>query len=152
MGRIEERLRELGLTLPPTPRPLANYVPAKRVGPFAFVSGQPSGTSDRQVTGQLGTDCTVEDGQEATRLSLLNGLAALLTVVDSLDRVVQMVRIDGLLNSAPGFNEQSAVMNGASDLAVAIFGDAGRHARSGAGVVGLPNNFTSSVSLLVEVE
>ena len=152
MGRIDERLRDLGITLPPTPVPLANYVPAKRVGSLVYVSGQPSGTADQAITGQLGTECTVADGQAATRLSLLNCLAAMLTVIDSLDRVVQLVRIDGLLNSAPGFNEQSAVMNGASDLAVEIFGEAGRHARSGAGVVGLPNNFTASVYILAEVQ
>lgn len=152
MGRIDDRLRELGITLPLTPTPLANYVPAKRVGILAVTAGQVSVTSDSEYCGQLGTERTVKEGQAAARACFLNCLASLLTVVDSLDRVVQLVRIDGLINSAPGFTGQAAVMNGASDLAVAIFGEAGKHVRTSAGVAGLPNNYSASLYITVEVE
>ncbi len=152
MGRIDDRLRELGITLPPTPTPLANYVPAKRVGILAVTAGQVSVTPDHEYRGQLGTERTVEEGQAAVRACFLNCLASLLTVVDSLDRVVQLVRIDGLINSAPGFTGQAAVMNGASDLAVAIFGEAGKHVRTSAGVAGLPNNYSASLYITAEVE
>ncbi len=152
MGRIDDRLRDLGITLPPPPTPLANYVPAKRVGSLAVTAGHVPVTPGAEYTGQLGSERTVEEGQAAARACLLNCLAALLTVVDSLDRVVQLVRIDGLVNSAPGFTGQAAVMNGASDLAVAISGEAGRHVRTSAGVAGLPNNYTASIYLTAEVE
>jgi len=151
MGRIDDRLRELGITLPATPTPIANYVPAKRVGVLAVTAGQVPVTADGEYIGQLGTDRTIEEGQAAARSCLLNCLAALLTVIDSLDQIVQLVRIDGLINSAPGFTGQAAVMNGASDLAVAIFGEAGRHVRTSAGVAGLPNNYTASLYVTAEV-
>ncbi len=152
MERIDDRLRALGIALPPTPTPIANYVPAKRVGSLAVTAGHVPVTAEGEYTGQLGTDRTIEEGQAAARACLLNCLASLLTVIDSLDRVVQLVRIDGLINSAPGFTGQAAVMNGASDLAVAIFGEAGRHVRTSAGVAGLPNNYTASLYITAEVQ
>jgi enamine deaminase RidA (YjgF/YER057c/UK114 family) len=152
MERIDDRLRALGIALPPTPTPIANYVPAKRVGSLAVTAGHVPVTAEGEYTGQLGTDRTIEEGQAAARACLLNCLASLLTVIDSLDWVVQLVRIDGLINSAPGFTGQAAVMNGASDLAVAIFGEAGRHVRTSAGVAGLPNNYTASLYITAEVQ
>ncbi len=152
MERIDDRLRALGIALPPTPTPIANYVPAKRVGSLAVTAGHVPVTAEGEYTGQLGTDRTIEEGQAAARACLLNCLASLLTVIDSLARVVQLVRIDGLINSAPGFTGQAAVMNGASDLAVAIFGEAGRHVRTSAGVAGLPNNYTASLYITAEVQ
>src|SRR6478672_133318 len=106
MGRIDDRLSELGITLPAPRAPLANYVPARRVGNLVYTAGQISGTADREVKGKLGQDLSIEQGREGARLSALNCLAALLTVIDSLDSVKQLVRVGVFVNSAAGFNEQ----------------------------------------------
>jgi enamine deaminase RidA (YjgF/YER057c/UK114 family) len=151
MGRIDDRLKELGITLPAPRAPLANYVPARRVGNLVYTAGQISGTAEREFKGKLGQDVSIEEGREAARLSALNCLAALLTVVDSLDAVKQLVRVGGFVNSAAGFDQQAAVMNGASDTFVQIFGDAGRHARTAVGVNELPLGFAVEVELIVEV-
>jgi enamine deaminase RidA (YjgF/YER057c/UK114 family) len=151
MGRIDERLRELGIQLPEPRRPMANYVPARRVGSLVFTAGQVSGTGGREHKGKLGAELSVEDGQAAARTCALNCLAALLTVLDSLDQVRQVVRVSAFVNSAPGFNQQPAVANGASDLFVDVFGDAGRHARTAVGVSDLPADFAVEVDLVVEV-
>src|SRR5258707_2768981 len=128
MGKIDDRLRELGMTLPPPRAPLANYVPARRVGNLVYTAGQVSGTAEREIKGKLGADLDVEQGREAARVCALNFLAALLTVVDSLDSVKQLLRVGAFINSAAGFNQQPAVANGASDVFVDVFGDAGKHA------------------------
>ena len=151
MGRIDDRLKELGITLPAPRAPLANYVPARRVGNLIYTAGQISGTAAREVKGKLGQDLSIEEGREGARLSALNCLAALLTVVDSLDSVKQLVRVGGFVNSAAGFDQQPAVVNGASDTFVEIFGDAGRHARTAVGVNELPLGFAVEVELIVEV-
>src|SRR4030095_4886594 len=130
MGRIDDRLHELNWTLPAPRAPLANYVPARRVGNLLYTAGQISGTVDHEVKGKLGAELSVDEGREAARVCALNCLAALLTVVDSLDAVKQLVRVGAFVNSATGFNQQPAVVNGASDLFVEVFGDAGRHART----------------------
>lgn len=151
MGRIDDRLKELGITLPAPRAPLANYVPARRVGNLVYTAGQISGTAEREVKGKLGQDLSIEEGGEGARLSALNCLAALLTVIDSLDSVKQLVRVGGFVNSAAGFDQQAAVVNGASDTFVEIFGDAGRHARTAVGVNELPLGFAVEVELIVEV-
>src|SRR6267143_7044691 len=138
MGKIDERMRELGVSVPPPRAPLANYVPAKRVGNLVYTAGQVSGTAEREIKGKLGAELSVEQGREAARMCALNCLTALLTVVDSLDSVKQLVRVGAFVNSAAGFNQQPAVANGASDLFVEIFGDAGRHVRTAVGVNELP--------------
>ncbi len=151
MGRIDERLKELGITLPAPRAPLANYVPARRVGNLIYTAGQISGTADREFKGKLGQDLEVEQGREAARLCAMNCLAALLTVLDSLDSVKQLVRVGAFVNSAAGFNQQAAVANGASDLFVEVLGDAGRHARTAVGVNELPLNFAVEVEVIAEV-
>jgi enamine deaminase RidA (YjgF/YER057c/UK114 family) len=151
MGRIDDRLRELGLSLPPPRAPMANYVPARRVGNLVYTAGQVSGTADHEIKGKVGADLTIEQGREAARVCALNCLAALLTVIDSLDSVKQLVRAGAFVNSAAGFNQQPAVANGASDLFVEVFGEAGRHARTAVGVNELPAGFAVEVELLVEV-
>jgi len=151
MGRINDRLRELGITLPPPRAPLANYVPARRVGNLIYTAGQISGTAEREIKGKLGQDMSVDQGREAARVCALNCLAALLTLVDSLDSIKQLVRVGAFVNSAAGFNQQPAVANGASDLFVEIFGDAGRHARTAVGVNELPADFAVEVELIAEV-
>ena len=151
MGRIDDRLKELGVTLPPPRAPLANYVPARRVGNLVYTAGQVSGTVEREIKGKLGAELTVEQGREAARMCALNCLAALLTVLGSLDGVKQLVRVGAFVNSAAGFNQQPMVANGASDLFVDIFGDAGRHARTAVGVNELPAGFAVEVELIAEV-
>ena len=151
MGRIDDRLKQLGITLPPARAPMANYVPARRVGNLIYTAGQVSGTSEREIKGKLGQELSVEQGREAARLCALNCLAAVLTLVDSLDSVKQLVRVGAFVNTAAGFNQQPAVANGASDVFVEIFGDAGRHARTAVGVNELPAGFAVEVELIVEV-
>jgi enamine deaminase RidA (YjgF/YER057c/UK114 family) len=151
MGRIDDRLRELGVSLPQPRAPMANYVPARRVGNLVYTAGQVSGTVDNEVKGKLGAELSVEQGREAARVCALNCLAALLTVVDSLDSVKQLVRVGAFINSAAGFNQQPLVANGASDLLVEVFGDAGKHARTAVGVNELPGGFAVEVELIAEV-
>jgi enamine deaminase RidA (YjgF/YER057c/UK114 family) len=137
--------------LPPTRAPMANYVPARRVGNLVYTAGQVSGSAGHEIKGKLGQDLSVEQGREAARASALNCLAALLTVIDSLDSVKQLVRVGAFVNSAAGFDQQPLVANGASDLFVEVFGDAGRHARTAVGVNELPAGFAVEVELVVEV-
>jgi enamine deaminase RidA (YjgF/YER057c/UK114 family) len=152
MGKIDDRLRELGITLPPPRAPMANYVPARRVGNLVYTAGQVSGAGERDIKGKLGSELSVDEGRAAARVCALNCLAALLTVVDSLDSVKQLVRVGAFINSAPGFNQQPMVANGASDLFAEIFGDAGKHARTAVGVNELPAGFAVEVELIAEVE
>jgi enamine deaminase RidA (YjgF/YER057c/UK114 family) len=152
MGRIDDRLRELGLSLPAPRAPLANYVPARRVGNLVYTAGQVSGTAEREFKGKLGDELSVEQGREAARTSALNCLAALLTVIDSLDSVKQLVRVGVFVNSATGFDQQPLVGNGASELFVDVFGDAGRHARTAVGVNELPMGFSVEVELVAEID
>jgi len=152
MGRIDDRLRELGIVLPPPRAPLANYVPARRVGNLVYTAGQVSGTAEREIKGKLGAELNVEQGREAARMCALNCLAALGTVLGSLDEVTQLVRVGVFVNSAAGFGEQPQVANGASDLFVEVFGEAGRHARTAVGVNELPAGFSVEVELIVEAQ
>jgi len=151
MGRIDDRLRELNLTLPAPRAPLANYVPARRVGNLVYTAGQISGTVEREIKGKLGANMDVEQGREAARVCALNCLAAVLTVIESLDSIKQLVRVGAFVNSADGFNQQPLVANGASDVFVEIFGEAGRHARTAVGVNELPAGFAVEVELIAEV-
>src|SRR5437763_9649514 len=105
MGKIDDRLRELGITLPPPRAPLANYVPARRVGDLVYTAGQVSGTAGREFKGKLGADLSIDQGREAAQTSALNCLAALLTIIDSLDSVKQVVRVGAFVNSASGFDQ-----------------------------------------------
>lgn len=141
-GRIEARLAELGIALPTPAAPIANYVPFVRAGELVVVSGQVPVRDGRiAFTGKLGAGVGVEQGQEAARLCLLNVLAQLRAALDGdLDRVRRVVRLGGFVAAPPGFAAHARVMNGASDLAVAVFGDAGRHARSTVGVSALPGD------------
>ena len=151
--KTEERLRQLGLELPEPARPVANYVPAVRAGKLVFVSGQLCLVKG-EVTyrGKVGAELTVEQGYEAARLATLNALAVLRAELGDLDRVRRVVRVFGAVNSAPGFNRQPQVVNGASDLLVEVFGEAGRHARTAVGVSELPMDSAVEVELTVEVD
>ncbi len=131
---IEERLVELGIELPPAAAPLATYVPVRVSGDHAFVAGQvPLEDGRLLVSGRLGADLSIEQGQQAARRCALQGLAALRDALGSLDRVAAIVRLEVFVTSAPGFTDQPKVANGASDVLVEIFGDEGRHARIAVG-------------------
>jgi enamine deaminase RidA (YjgF/YER057c/UK114 family) len=153
MGRVEAKLAALGITLPQPMAPLANYVPFVRSGNLVVVSGQvPARDGKIAVTGKVGDTVSVEDGQAAARLCLVNVLVHLRAACDGdLDKVVRVVRLGGFVASPPGFSQHAVVMNGASDLAVAVFGDAGRHARSTIGVPALPGDAAVEVEGMFEV-
>jgi len=149
--RIADRLRDLGIALPTAPKPLANNVPARRAGVLLYVGGQVSSFHGRDYKGVLSSDADVSRGREAARASAINCLAAMLSVVDSLDRVRRLVHVGGFVASAPGFQGQTAVINGASDFLVDVFGEAGKHTRVALGVSGLPLDYTTSVYIIAEV-
>ncbi len=150
MSRIAARLLELGVALPPSPESLANYIPAVRSRSLVTTAGQVSVQGDRVWKGKLGADLTLNQAIAATRASAINCLSALLTVIDSLDQVTQIVAVHGLVNSTPENGDQATAMNGASDFLVDVFGESGRHARTAVGVA-VPHNFASSVYILAEV-
>jgi enamine deaminase RidA (YjgF/YER057c/UK114 family) len=150
---IDERLVALGVTLPRPSTPAANYVPWVRTGALVHVAGQiPVWEGERRFLGKLGVEFDVAAGQQAARLCVLNVLAQVRAACDEdLDRVVRVVKLNGFVNCAPEFTDQPAVMNGASDLLVGIFGDAGRHARSAVGVASLPFGVAVEVDAVFEV-
>ena len=148
----EQKLTQLGLELPDPPKPLANYVPVVRAGDLLFLSGVlPSRDGRLVMTGKLGENLTVEQGVEAARVAVLNGLSIVRGEAQSLDRVKQIVKMVGYIASAPGFTDQPQVLNGASDLLVSVFGEAGRHARVAVGVAELPRLAPVEIELIVEL-
>jgi len=152
-GKIDQRLAELKLELPNPASPMANYIPAVRTGNLLFLSGQIcQWNGERRFLGKLGAEISVEQGKEAARLCGLNLLAqAKRALDDNLDRIVRVVRLGGFVNAVPAFTDQPAVVNGASDLMVEVFGDAGRHARTAVGVGSLPGNTAVEVDAVFEV-
>ena len=150
-GDITARLAELGVTLPAVATPLAAYVPAVRTGNLVYTSGQlPLEGGKPTHFGKVGAEVSPEDGKAAARTCALNGLAAIDALV-GLDSVVRVVKVVGFVASAPGFNGQPGVVNGASELLGQVFGDAGAHARSAVGVASLPLEVPVEVELIVEV-
>lgn len=141
-GETERKLQELGITLPTPMAPIANYVPFVRSGDLVFVSGQvPAVDGKIAVTGKVGDQLKIEQGQHAARLCFINILVHLKAATGGdLDLVRQVVRLGGFIAAPPDFTQHAQVMNGASDLAVAVFGDAGRHARTTIGVPSLPGD------------
>lgn len=152
-GKIEDKLASLGIVLPATTAPLANYVPARRNGSQIYVSGQvPAEGGKDKFTGKLGSDYSVEQGQAAARLCAVNILAQLKQALDGdLDRVVGVIRLGGFVNAEPDFKDHPKVINGASDLMVEVFGDAGRHARAAVGCYSLPRNVPVEIDAIFEV-
>jgi enamine deaminase RidA (YjgF/YER057c/UK114 family) len=152
-GTIEKKLTDLGIELPKPAAPVANYVPFVRTGNFMVVSGQLCfDTGGKLVAkGQLGSGVSIEDGQKAARACAINILAQLKAGLGDLDKIVRVVRLGGFINSAPGFADGPKVMNGASDLMVAAFGDKGRHARTTIGVAALPLDAAVEVEASFEV-
>jgi enamine deaminase RidA (YjgF/YER057c/UK114 family) len=151
MGVIEDRLRELGITLPVLPAAGGNYLPAKTVGRVAYLAGVISSSSAGVITGTVGLDRTTDEGYAAARACALTQLAVLKSHLGSLDMVKSIVSVNGYVNAVPGFSDSPKVINGASDLFVEVFGEAGRHARAAIGVSALPRNALVEVQMTVEV-
>jgi enamine deaminase RidA (YjgF/YER057c/UK114 family) len=150
-GSVRTRLGQLGVVLPQVAAPLASYVPAVRTGNLVYTSGQlPIEDGDLAATGKVGGEISPEQGKVLARTCALNALAAVGSVVD-IDAVVRVVKVVGFVASAPGFNGQPSVINGASDLFAEVFGDSGAHARSAVGVSELPLDAPVEVELIVEV-
>jgi enamine deaminase RidA (YjgF/YER057c/UK114 family) len=153
MGIIENRLNQLNLNLPEIPKPLAAYIPAKQSGKLVFTAGQlPMVNGELVSAGLLGQDVNVEDANKAARICTLNALAAIKGAIGDLDRIKQIVRVVGYVASVPTFTQQPAVVNGASELLLDIFGEAGKHARSAVGMAVLPLNASVEIELTVEIE
>ena len=149
----ETRLKELGLTLPAAPTPMANYVTCRRVGNLLFFSGAgPFEGGKPVVFGKVGDELTQEQGYAAARLTGLNLIAQLKKELDDLDRIKQFVKVQAFVASAPDFMAQPAVMNGVSDLFVEVFGEKGKHARTAVAVPQLPFNIPIEAEMIVEVE
>ena len=150
-GRPEENLKKLGITLPSPPTPVANYVTSVRVGNLLFLSGH--GPTAGVAAGKVGKELTLEQGYQAARATGLNLLATVRAALGSLDKVKRVVKVLGMVNSAPGFVEHPRVINGFSDLMVEVFGAAiGKHARSAVGMAELPNNIPVEIEMILEVE
>ncbi len=149
---IEEKLKAINLSLPSVPQPVASYIPAVRAGNFVFTSGMvPMRDGRIQSTGKVGLDLNEDQGYEAARIACLNALAAVQSVAGSLDNVKRIVRVNGYVNSEDGFTDQPTVINGASDLLVEIFGEAGRHSRTAVGVTELPLDASVEIDMVVEL-
>jgi enamine deaminase RidA (YjgF/YER057c/UK114 family) len=149
----EARLKELGLVLPELPKPVANYLPYRLAGNILYLAGQgPRDANGRQLTGKLGADVSVDEGYRRARLVGLGLLAATRDALGSLDRVDFIVKLLGMVNATPDFNDSPKVINGCSDLFVEVFGDAGRHARSAVGHVMLPSQISVEIEGIVAVK
>ncbi len=152
MSKVEERLSALGLTLPQPNPPVANYIPFTRSGALVHISGQVSVDASGGIRGVVGEEVDLETAVRAARICGINLLAQMRAACDGdLDRVVRVVKLGGFVQSGPEFFDIPQVVNGASDLMVAVFGDAGKHARSAVGVYRLPLNFAVEVDAVVEV-
>jgi enamine deaminase RidA (YjgF/YER057c/UK114 family) len=152
MSVLDERLSELGLTIPPVPKPAGAYIPAIISGNLLFTAGQlPSVGGQLPATGKVGAEVTAEAARELARTCVLNGLAAAQGVLGSLDRITRVVKVVGFVASAPSFTAQPGVINGASELLGDIFGDAGQHARSAVGVAVLPLDSPVEIEFVFEI-
>lgn len=152
-GQIETRLKELGIELPEAAAPIANYVPYVVTGNLVFMAGQICvENGELKFIGKIGREYSIEDGQEAARLCTLNMLAQLRVACDGdLDRVTRCVRIGGFVNSTEDFTEIAPIMNGASDMIVSIFGDKGKHARTGISAISLPLGLAVELDGIFEI-
>jgi enamine deaminase RidA (YjgF/YER057c/UK114 family) len=149
----EAKLKDLGIVLPATPAPVANYVNAVRTGNLLFLSGRGSaGLDGKDIVGKLGKDMTVEQGYQAARFVAISHLAVLKTELGDLRKVRRIVKVLGMVNSDPAFTQQPEVINGYSDLLVAVFGDKGRHARSAVGMASLPRGMAVEVEMIAEIQ
>jgi enamine deaminase RidA (YjgF/YER057c/UK114 family) len=150
----EARIKEIGLALPPPPKPGGNYVPGVRVGNLLFLSGHGPGRVDGvpSARGKVGRDLSIEDGYKVAREVGINLLGTAKALLGSLDKVKRVVKVLGMVNSAEGFGDQPKVINGFSDLMVEVFGENGRHARSAVGMAELPSGIPVEIEMILEVE
>jgi enamine deaminase RidA (YjgF/YER057c/UK114 family) len=148
---VAERLVELGIELPPVFAPAANYVGCVVTGDLVHVSGHGPVAADGLITGKVGTELTVDDGRRAARLTGLSLLATLESELGSLDRIDRIVKVFGMVNCGPGFDQIPTVIDGCSDLLVEVFGDRGRHARSAVGMAELPFGIAVEIELIARV-
>lgn len=153
-GRIDAKLKDLGIDLPNPPAPVASYVPYVRTGNLVFVSGQVTlGPKGLEYVGIVGADLTLEDGKAAARLCAVNLIAQVRAALGGdLDKVTRVVKVTGFVNAVPGFANHPEVVNGASDLFQEVFGEAGKHARAAVGAGSLPRNVAVEVEAIFEVE
>ncbi len=149
----EAQLEQLGIILPEASSPVANYVNGVQTGNLIFLSGKgplkPDGTN---ITGKVGASLSIEEGYAAARLTAINQLAVLKAMLGNLKRVKRIVKVLGMVNASPDFEEHPKVINGYSDLMVAVFGDRGKHARAAVGMGSLPGNIAVEIEMIVEVE
>lgn len=143
----EKKLTEMGLQLPPVSKPIANYVKSVRVGNLVFLSGHGS-----SGVGKVGKELTIQQGYDEAKATGLSLLASLKAEIGDLNKVKRIVKVLGMVNCIEGFGDQPKVINGFSDLMVAVFGDRGKHARSAVGMYALPNNMPVEIEMIVEVE
>ena len=148
---IDARLAALGFELPPVSRPIGNYLGCKRVGDLLFVGGHGPVTASGVMRGKVGAALDVEAARAAARATALSMLATVRAELGSLDRVRQVVRVFGMVNCAPGFNRTPEVIDGCSDVLVAVFGDAGRHTRCAVGMAELPFDIPVEIEMVVEI-
>lgn len=146
MSVVEDRLRALGLTLPPAKPPVANYLGTKRSGDLLYVSGRVS-----QLRGEVGSDLTVADATRAARDAMIDLLAIVKQDIGDLDRIVSIEQVRGFVRSAPTFTEQPRVIDGASDLLIALYGESGRHARTATGAAQLPYGAAIQLDMIVRL-
>lgn len=152
-SRVEARLAALGYELPPPPEPVGNYLPAARSGSIMWLAGVGSRLTDgARISGKLGADLTVAQGYEAARWAALNLLSRMKAELGDLDRVSRILKVTGMVNSAPSFTQQAAVVDGASDLFVAVYGERGRHARSAPGMSALPGDIAVICDCVIEID
>lgn len=151
MSRIAQRLVELGIQLPVVFPPAGNYAGCARSGDVLYVGGHGPVNGDTVITGKVGADLTLEEARGAARLTALSILATMQHELGDLDRVVRIVKVFGMVNVAPGFNQTPAVIDGCSDVLVEVFGEAGRHTRSAVGMAELPFDIAVEVELIAEV-
>ena len=153
MAEIEAKLAELGYELPVAPDPVGNYLPIARSGNVMWLAGVGSRMTDgRSITGKLGGDLAVEQGYEAAKWAALNLLSRMKAELGDLDRVSRILKVMGMVNSDPSFTQQAAVVDGASDLFVALYGERGMHARSAPGMAALPGNIAVICDCVIEVD
>ena len=153
MTAVESKLAQMGLELPAAPDPVGNYLPIARNGNVMWLAGVGSRMTDgRRIAGKLGADLTVEQGYEAAKWSALNLLSRMKAELGDLDRVSRILKVVGMVNSDPSFTEQAAVVDGASDLFVALYGERGMHARSAPGMAALPGNIAVICDCVIEVD
>lgn len=148
---IEDKLKEMGLTLPSMPKPAGSYIPSVKIHDLVFISGQVPFVNDQLRTGKLGKDLTTEDGYECAKICALNALSVIKSELGSLDNIHRIVKVSGYVNCVDDFTDQPKVLNGASDLFGQLFGDKGKHSRIAIGSNSLPLNSAVEIDVIFQI-